>query len=146
MAGIFDMKLNNIIVLIGLLVFISCEKAENIERPIPDGTYTGTFQRKCVWVDSTGISHISMTFSSNNWSGTSEYVKYPALRYGTYSIVGDTIIFYSGGAFSCDFDWSLILQGKYLLKQTEDVISFTKDYRSATSDTYVDQYRLTKQE
>lgn len=136
---------NIVIFTIGLIVFISCDKEENIDRKIPDGTYTGTFQRKCVWADS-DTANITMIFSLKNWNGTSEFEKYPALRYGTYSIVGDTIIFLSGGAFSADFDWSLILQGKYLLKQTENVIEFTKDYRSATNDTYFDQYIITKQE
>jgi hypothetical protein len=140
------LNLSNMFILItGLTLLISCEE-EPVEIQIPDGTYTGTFQRYCVWGDSQGISHVTLIFSSNNWSGTSEYEKYPALRHGTYSIAGDTITFMSGGAFSADFDWSLILQGKYLLKQSDSVIEFRKDYRSATSDTYWDQYILSRQE
>ncbi|HSM48170.1 MAG TPA: hypothetical protein VK872_10180 [Draconibacterium sp.] len=112
---------------------------------IPDGTYTGTFQRELVWSKS-DTAQVTLTFSSNNWYGESDKVKYPALCNGTYSIDGNKINFNSGCAWSAEFDWSLILSGEYTLTITGNTIEFSRDYRSATSDTYVDKYKLTKKE
>jgi hypothetical protein len=86
-----------------------------------------------------------MTFSSNTWSGSGDHVKYPALCNGTYKIEGDTIVFENVCVWTAEFDASLILSGKYKLVRTENSIEFNRDNRSATSDTYVDRYKLTKQ-
>ena len=128
-----------------LLAFVSCEKEEEIQKQISEGTYVGTFQRQIVWAES-DTANITLTFNGNQWSGSSNFEKYPALCHGTYFIVGDSIIFGNDCAWTAEFDWSLILAGKYLLTKTGNRIEFSKDYRSATSDTYIDKYILTKQE
>ena len=63
------------------LIAASCKKT-NSPVFIEDGTYTGTFQRQT----STGgqFSNVIITFSDNNWTGQSEFQKYPALCHGTY--------------------------------------------------------------
>ena len=128
-----------------LLFFISCEKKdEQIDRKIPDGKYTGTFHREIVWSDN-DTANITMTFSSDKWTGNSEKMYYPALCKGTYKIIGDTIIFENECFWPAHFDWSLILGEKYAFKQTENVIEFSRDYRSATTDTYIDIYRITRE-
>lgn len=137
--------MKRLVLILGLIFLICCEKEEQIDRIILDGNYIGTFQRELVWYDN-DIANISLTFSSNKWTGTSDIIKYPALCSGTYNIEGDTIIFENECVWTAEFDWSLILSGKYVLKQTENVIEFTRDYRSATADTYVDRYIITKQE
>ena len=90
------------------------------------------------------IATITLTFDGNRWSGTGDYPKYPALCRGTYSINGITITFQNECAWTAEFDWTLILSGEYKLTKTGSVLEFSRDYRSATSDTYIDQYRLTK--
>lgn len=112
---------------------------------MPDGVYIGTFQRDLVWSDS-DTANIIMTFSSNQWSGSSDMVKYSALCHGTYLIVGDTIIFENECAWTTEFDWSLILSGKYVLKESGNTIEFSRDYRTSTADTYIDKYKITRQE
>lgn len=131
-----------------ILIFfalLGCDKDEQVAIKIEDGLYTGTFQREVVWSESQ-IANVAFNFSSNEWSGTSDIVKYPALSNGTYSIIGDTIIFNSGGAWSAEFDWTLILSGKYAISKNGDKIEFTRDYRNANSDTSIDRYILTKQD
>jgi len=128
-----------------LFVFLSCEKEEEIQKWISDGTYVGTFQRQIVWTE-TDTANITLTFSGNQWSGSSNFEKYPALCHGTYSIDGDTIIFENECGWTAEFDWTLIFAGKYLLTKTGKTVGFSKDYRSATADTYIDTYKLTKQE
>jgi hypothetical protein len=53
-----------------------------------------------------------MTFSSNHWSG-----------------FGDTIEFENESAWTAEFDWSLILSGKYLNTESRGTIEFYRDYR-----------------
>ena len=132
-------------IFLALLILIGCKYDNFPVLHIPDGTYIGTFQRELVWSES-DTAQVTLTFSSNNWHGESDKVKYPALCNGTYSIEGNTINFESGCAWSAEFDWSLILSGKYALTITGNIIEFSRDYRSATSDTYVDKYKLTKTE
>jgi hypothetical protein len=140
------MKIRLVYMFLASLVFLcGCKKEEEITNQIIDGHYKGTFQREWVWADSE-TANVTFTFSSNKWSGSSESYKYPALSHGTYSIIGDTIIFNSGGAWSTEFDWSLILSGKYVLSVDGARVEFTKDYRSATSDTYIDRYVLYRED
>lgn len=127
-----------------LFVMVGCSKDEHLALKINDGNYIGTFQRELVWGNSK-TANITMTFSSNHWSGSSDIVKYPALCHGTYSIVGDTIEFENECDWTAEFDWSLILSGKYVITEFGGTIEFSKDYRSATADTYIDEYKIRNQ-
>ncbi len=129
-----------------ILIWLSaCERQEDGYFEISGGTYTGTFQREMVWSES-DTANITLVFSANKWSGTGDHEKYPALCHGTYSVNGDTIDFTNECVWTADFDWSLILHGKYRIIMQGDGIEFYKDYRSATSDTYVDRYKIKRQE
>lgn len=136
---------NNFLFIFCLVSLLGCGKEEQNPTKFQDGIYVGTFQRELVW-SVTDTAKITMTFFGGTWSGSSNKVKYPALCKGTYSIVGDTIIFENECAWTAEFDWSLILSGKYGLKIEGNAIELTRDYRSATYDTYVDEYKLKRQE
>ena len=127
-----------------ILFLISCKKEDSINQIIIDGTYKGTFQREIV-LSSSAPANITLVFSSNQWSGSGDSAKYPALCHGTYTISSDTIIFVNECDWTAEFDWSLILAGKYALKQSGNTIEFTRDYRSSTSDTSIDKFRIVKQ-
>ena len=127
------------------LILLGCHEEKFQETLIPEGTYHGTFQRQKAWAESE-IANVTLTFTANQWSGTSDFPKYPALCRGTYSINGDIILFENACAWTAEFDWSLILSGKYVLTKTGKTVEFSRDYRSATTDTYRDKYLLTKQE
>lgn len=131
--------------ILALLIFISCEKENLKQKQIFNGAYIGTFQRELVWTES-DTANITLTFNENQWSGSSDIEKYPALCQGSYSINGDTIIFKNECNWTAEFDWSFILSGKYILIKTEETIEFSRDYRSATTDTHMDKYILRKQE
>jgi len=136
--------MKNLILIASLIILIACDSDEQIDRKLPNGVYVGTFQREYVWADS-DTANITITINSNEWSGNSDIEKYPALCHGTYSIIGDTIIFQNECVWTADFDWSLILDGKYILEGTGNLIEFSYDDRSATSDTYIDIFKLEKQ-
>lgn len=147
-STILNKKMNMKKIISLLLIFFSlfgCDKEEHVARKIEGGYYTGTFQRESDELDRE-IANVSFRFSSNEWNGTSDLVKYPALSKGTFSIVGDTIIFNSDGVWTADFDWTLILSGKYAISRTGDQIEFTRNYRDTNAEIVIDRYLLTKQD
>jgi hypothetical protein len=131
----------NFISILSLSLLLNCAKEENPSIQIPDGNYTGTFQRDWVWSNS-DTANVSITFTTGEWEGTSDIQKYPALCKGTYTIQGDTIIFVNECAWTQEFDNSLVLSGKYHIKQSNNEFEITRDDRSETSDTYIDRYIL----
>ncbi|GAA0878613.1 hypothetical protein GCM10009119_15810 [Algoriphagus jejuensis] len=128
---------------LSLFLLTGCGDGNLSNRRIPIGTYEGTFQRDWVWGEDS-IANITLTFEGNRWSGTSNIAKYPALCRGNYSIEGDKITFQNECPWTADFDWTLVLSGEYDLTKSDKTLEFSHDTRSATSDTYIDQYRLVK--
>jgi hypothetical protein len=121
------------------LVGISCKKT-NYDYLIPNGTYSGTFQRQTL----TGgqISNVTLVFSADSFSGQSQYVHYPALCHGTYKIVNaDSVTFQDDCAWTAEFDWSLIINRGYKIKMEGKTLEITRDYPGA----YKDIYELTRQ-
>ena len=118
---------------------VSCKKTLS-NYLIPEGTYVGTFQR----ITSTGgeISKVTITFSANNWTGQSQFAKYPALCRGTYKVnSADKITFENTCPWTAEFDWTLILSQDYKIKMVGSDIEISRDYNVA----YKDIYKLTKQ-
>jgi hypothetical protein len=121
------------------LLAVSCKKT-NSDFLIPEGTYVGTFQRL---ISGSGqISNVTITFSANNWTGQSQFAKYPALCHGTYKASGaDNITFENACPWTAEFDWKLILSQEYKLKIVGSSVEIARDYNGA----YKDIYKLTKQ-
>jgi hypothetical protein len=132
-----------IIKFLSSLIFTSWEKTDD-PFYLDNGNYSGTFERELVWGKSDNAK-ITMTFSSDTWSGSGDHIKYPALCNGTYRIEEDTIVFEINCVWTAEFYASLILSGKYKLVKNEYSMEFNRDYRSANADTYADRYKLTKQ-
>ena len=120
------------------LLTYSCEK--NSTFIIPNGTYSGTFQR--LTVTNGQVSNVTITFSEGNYSGQSQIPKYPALCDGTYKSKGADSITFSNACFWTDeFDWSLILNGNYKIMLSGKDLQLTRRYAGL----YTDIYKLTKQ-
>jgi hypothetical protein len=119
----------------------SCEEFHNDK--IPDGIYTGTFQRQVAFGGG-NIANVVLTFSANTWTGGSDMPKYPALCHGTYTIDKGKIIFTNDCAWTAEFDGTLILGGEYSFSLNGNQLRFIRDYRGPSSDTYADVYNLTK--
>jgi hypothetical protein len=127
------------------LIGIACERDHVYPDIIPDGLYSGTFQRQLAFGGG-DISNISITFSSNTWTGQSDRSKYPALCQGTYRLDKGKIVFTNGCVWTAEFDWTLILGGEYVLTIDGNQLKFIRDYRGPSNDSYVDVYALTKSE
>ena len=131
------MKYLGLIWLIVIVTLGSCEKTSNIDVISLNGTYKGTFQRK---IDGSGqISNVTITFSDTNWLGDTQFSKYPALCKGTFSLSDNTINFENSCPWTAEFDWTLILSGKYQVKSYGDTIEISRDLTA-----YKDVYLLTK--
>ncbi|PZX55635.1 hypothetical protein [Algoriphagus chordae] len=128
-------------ILFFLLILSSCSEDGQLEQKFQEGTFSGTFQRD---LGDSEIANITLTFDGNRWSGFGDYPKYPALCKGTYAIDGKKITFQNECPWTAEFDWTLILSGEYKLTKTGSSLEFSRDYRSATSDKYIDLYRLIK--
>ena len=118
-----------------IIIAVSCKKTV----VIPNGIYSGTFQRL---TDTGGqVSNVTMRFSFHNWAGQSDVQKYPALCNGTYKENSDSITFVNVCFWTADFDWSLILNGNYKINLTGSELELTRSYNGL----YTDVYKLTRQ-
>lgn len=124
--------------LLMLLPFLACNKKQNnLEAQITEGIYVGTFQR-----ENMQIVPVSLEFSVANWTGTSDFQKYPALCNGTYSqnVNQQIIIFRNSCIWTAEFDWTLILKDTFHLSIINDSIVMKKTYPNNSWD----EYRLKK--
>lgn len=128
------------ILLLGLVFFMgSCKKENKTDAiaAIPNGTYTGTFQR-------TGgpVSNVTIMVSGSDWSGQSQTHQYPALCEGSYtSTVEGDIVFTNACAWTANFDWTLILGGEFDFTMSGRDIELVKGYSGGMQDVY----KLTRQ-
>ena len=131
---------HSLFILLYLTLFaISCRKT-NPAFIITDGTYVGTFQR--LTLNGGQISNVTITFSANNWTGQSQFSKYPALCSGTYKTTGaNKVTFENACAWTAEFDWTLILSQDYEIKLVGNKLEITREYSGG----YTDIYNLTKQ-
>lgn len=113
------------------LTILGCNTADEITPQNVAGDYTGVFQR------GQNTSNVTLTLQGGNWSGESEFEKFPALCSGTYTLSDDNITFVNACIWTAEFDWSLILSGQWKCKWKDNslVITYTNG----------DQYTLTKQ-
>ncbi len=131
------------IICILVIIGIDCESDHNYPTNIPEGKYTGTFQRQLAFGGG-DTAHVSITFSSNTWTGVSDKQHYPALCHGSYSIEKDKIIFTNECIFTADFDGTLILGGEFYFNLEGKVLKFNHNYSGRSTDAYNDCYSLTR--
>lgn len=117
------------------LLAVSCDKSDVVTPSILTGSYAGTFQReRGIAKDPT--ADVSLSFAAANFSGTSDSTKYPAICNGHFSVTADTINFQNQCIWTADFDWSLILNGKYSFKAVGDSLEIKREYPGQIRDIY----------
>ena len=102
----------------------SCNK-NNVNHYSLSGAYAGTFHRSG---DTSGPSHILITFYEDSFSGTSDKNYYPAICNGTYKVFGDSITIQNLCVFPAFFDWTLIFNGNFAFSMKGDSVNFTRNY------------------
>ena len=91
--------------------------------PTVQGTYIGTFVRlRETMPPVLTQSHVKISFTKNEFSGSSDSSNYPAICNGTFTVTDmpDSIHFVNQCVFPADFDWTYILTGSYKMVQTSD--------------------------
>ena len=103
-----------------------------------NGTYSGIFQRQ--YGGSGQISRVSLIFSGDTWTGTSQFPKYPGLCNGTFRISSDNKIIFTNACFwTTEFDSSLVLSQEYELSVTGSDVEMVR-----INPPYRDVYKLSK--
>ena len=138
------MKKIILLYVIFIMLQLSCETDHDRINIIPDGTYIGTFQRQLAFGGG-DTAHVTITFSSNIYTGQSDRFHYPALCHGTYKIENNKIVFANECVWTAEFDWSLILSGEYDFSIKGNRLTIYHDYSGPTIDAYKDNYLLTGQ-
>lgn len=135
-------------VLIALFVFGSvmvrgCQDNmyERQTLPIANGTYEGTFTLITPNGSSTG--NTSIVIDGNLFVATGNANRIPAGGSGTFSISRDyqSISFYDENFWTADFDWSLILSGKFIYSFDGEKLEFSRQLGDGS---IVQRYQLTK--
>jgi hypothetical protein len=132
---------NSLILLIASLLF-GCQYNDLSNATIKSGAYKGTFFRASKNTDEPNyeVANVTITFTTNQFSGVSDKIHYPAICNGAYKITGHEIDFTNACFFTADFDWSFILSGTYEIKSNGTLLQLQ---RTSGSDT--DYYYLTLQ-
>jgi len=124
-----------------LFVLAGCNKADGSKEF--EAHYTGTFVR----MDGTPlndpiVSNVTLNFTNNTFSGTSNVHNYPALCSGTFTISQTRIIVNNTCFFTANFDWTYIFKGEYNYEQKGNQLRIWRTYPDGTTDIY----QLTKQD
>ena len=131
------------IIWIAIISSTGCEKSHNDK--IPDGVYTGTFQRQLAFGGGDS-ANVTLTFSSNTWTGQSDKPSFPALCNGTYKIEKDKITFLNLCLWAPDLNESIILSGEFDLNINGKQIEIIRSSLGSSTDAWIDKYTLTRQE
>jgi len=115
---------------------LSCSKTQ--ENQTPQGAYTGSFQRITGGMGDT--VHVTLILTGHEFSGNCGRAYYPSICNGTFNIKGSSLEFKNACFFTANFDWSLILDGKYQFTAINDSLVITRDYNGI----FRDEYRLAR--
>ena len=124
-----------VLLIVASLLAVSCNKSTVATPSFVTGNYAGTFEREKGIGKGPGAK-VSLSFAVANFSGASDSTKYPAICNGHFSITADTINFQNQCVWTADFDWSLILNGKYSFKAFGDSLEIKRVYPGQMTDVY----------
>lgn len=89
-----------------LVTATSCTSQEESPQLI-EGTYVGEFDREGL------TSTVELKFLNQEFSGKSDSKHFPAIGFGTYTLSSNSIDFKNLSVWTADFDWTLVLVGKW---------------------------------
>lgn len=123
--------------LILLLTLFSCANRDTGQPPgLPDGVYKGHFIRSSP-LTRYAPANVRVVLSGNTFKGESETTHYPAIGHGTFGMRGAEVEFTNEAIWTADFDWSLILSGKFQWSVEGDTLEMTQ-----SQDGHTDHYML----
>ncbi len=127
---------NLLLILLVLFTSFSCNTQDEMPKGLENGTYIGYFGRSSP-TEKYSAANVVLTLDNGNFTGSSAINYYPAICKGTYKIAGQEIEFSNGGAWTAQFDWSYILEGKFKLEADGEKLRMSRGYAGTVSDIYV---------
>lgn len=112
------MKKQNFIIQIFLcfsLLSLSCTKDDTFFSWNLEGEYEGTFTVKYTNGE-TYSNPVKITFQGNTYISSASNDRYPAGGNGSFTIKENEVVFQDINFWTADFDWCLILNGKYKIQ------------------------------
>jgi len=109
-----------ILILIGILITtFACNSDDNTQINI-DGRYVGTFERNEM------TSNVEINFSSGDFSGESDRTNFPAIYYGNFSVLNNSLNFDNEQLIiTTEFDPNLVLDGVWNYEIKNDTLTIT---------------------
>lgn len=105
-----------------ILTASTCKKESLV---LVSGTYSGEFT--VIYEDGkTHTNPVSVTFTENSYSSTASEDRFPAGGSGTFTLDKNSITFSDEHMWTADFDWALILNGKYDYQLKGSALTLTK--------------------
>lgn len=125
----------SLITFLFLVTMLSCDKNDMMKVRFLNGTYEAVFFRTIH--DTPGpTSNVTLTFEDNKFHGSGSIMKYPAICSGNYTLTGNEVVFENLCVWTADFDWSLILSGKFSITKNGNEIILTRQINDDVRDTY----------
>lgn len=124
-----------------LLAAVGCDKDKegDIRDPAPindAGIYKGTFQRTGQLNGGPKVP-VTLEFGHDTFKNLGTLGgRYPTIGRGSFKITNGEVNFQDSTFYTADFDWSLILSGKYKMGYEGDSIVISRDYNGHYQDTY----------
>jgi hypothetical protein len=116
-----------------LLLLMACEKNDAASEPVlKNGLYKGTFNRTAM-----DTVDVSISILEGNFEGSSERQFYPAICRGSFAREGSVISFHDSCTWQANFDWTLILNGRYEFSVDGESVHLWKQ-----NGTTVDEFRI----
>jgi hypothetical protein len=114
---------------VAFLLF-ACDKTDSESNTLY-GRYIGIFNR-------TGMdtAQVSLLFNGNHFEGQTNKQNYPAICRGGFQLDNNSVNFTDSCSWTANFDWSLILTGKYNISFMQGTVRIWKT-NGAVTDEYL---------
>jgi hypothetical protein len=124
-------KVVGLLTVVCTLLLLACDKTDSESSGLY-GRYIGIFNR-------TGMdtAQVSLLFTGNHFEGQSNKPNYPAVCRGNFQQDNNSIHFSDSCSWTANFDWSLILSGKYNISFMQGTVRIWK-----TNGVVTDEYLL----
>jgi len=122
--------MKNILLTIIFLSALACSKSDDESNINVEGNYIGTFERKGT------ISNVEIDLKNSAFTGKSDTEKFPAICRGSFEMSHNTVTFRDECPWTAEFDWSLILSGKWDVRFKKNTLILTNSLG--------DSYHLTR--
>lgn len=131
------MKNNFFLFVVIALSFASCEEKGPQFALLPPGQYEGTYKRWSLSTPNPEVARVHISLKDGAFSGGSNMARYPAICNGKYWVTGTQVEFTNLCAWTADFDWSFILNGKFDITSDGDTFQLMQKNGS-----WIDIYEL----